>query len=248
MIVDTGANRTSIMSLSQYKAYCHEFSVPSTIRPTSKYVNGIGGCQKSIGVATINVPFPQLNVFCDIEFYIIDNDATPTLWSLRDLKSSGIDLSIQKNQLTYMNQSCDLEFENDLLVYRWNSYQVFYTYSELRKLHRSFGHPSVGALLKILKRARSEDVSPETEYILEEIRKSCKTCSELGRKPRRFKLTVGHEDSQFNHTVAIDVMYLSGKPVLHLLDEATHFQSAVFLKNQKSSTIWTAILTGPMSM
>lgn len=141
-----------------------------------------------MGVKTINVPFPELNVFCDVEFQIIDNDRTPTLWSLRDSKSSGIELSIQKTQLTFMGKSCDLTLENDLLVYRWSAYQTYFTYEELQKLHRSFGHPSVGALLKVLKRARSNEVTSETEIALKEIQKLCTTCSELDRKPRRLNL------------------------------------------------------------
>lgn len=42
--------------------------------------------------------------------------------------------------------------------------------------------------------------------------------------------------------MAVDVIYIKGKPVLHLVDEATHYMAAVFLRNLKSETIWRAIL------
>jgi hypothetical protein len=43
-----------------------------------------------------------------------------------------------------------------------------------------------------------------------------------------FKLTVGADDIRFNHTVAVYIMYIEVKPVIHVVCEATHFQAARF--------------------
>lgn len=40
----------------------------------------------------------------------------------------------------------------------------------------------------------------------------------------------------------MDTMFLIGRSVLHMVDEATHFCAAVFLKSQTMSTIWKDIL------
>ena len=100
MIIDTGANRVSIISLQQYQSYCKEFRVPAQLDQSTKQINGIGGKQLTIGSTTINVPFPDLKVFVDVTFHVIDG-AVPTLWSRRDIKESGIDLSIQREVLIF---------------------------------------------------------------------------------------------------------------------------------------------------
>ena len=46
----------------------------------------------------------------------------------------------------------------------------------------------------------------------------------------------------FNEEVALDLTWLNGKAVLHLVDNHTHFNSAAFLKGQKVEDVWTAFL------
>lgn len=46
-----------------------------------------------------------------------------------------------------------------------------------------------------------------------------------GKAPSRFKFTL-KDDYEFNACIIIDIMYLDGKPVLHVVDEATSCQAA----------------------
>lgn len=156
-----------------------------------------------------------------------------------------LDISIQDQVVSYKHLRHSLLLENYFLVHRWKTEDLsysLYTETELRKLHRVFGHPSVSALSGLLKGARPEQMTPTVREALEEITQECTTCATYASKPRRFKLTVGSNDLRFNHTVAIDVMYLSGKPVLHAVDEATHFNAAMFLRNQSSQEVWKTLL------
>ena len=77
---------------------------------------------------------------------------------------------------------------------------------------------------------------------LTKIGDDCNICRRNQTKPRRFKLTVGTEEFRFNHTVLIDTMYIDSKPVLHLVDESTHYVAACFLKSQSANDIWKAIM------
>lgn len=241
VLVDTGANRTSLMSLTQYRAYCTEHGVPANLTKSTKRVCGIGGSQRSIGKARIPIPFPNLGLISDIDFHIIE-DEVPTLLSLRDLKSTGIDMSIQQNCLMFMGKKQRLVHENDFLYYRWSPDVALFSHAELLKLHRSFGHPSVSALHRVLKRARPEEMSRDVREAIEKLTENCNTCAELAQKPKRFKLTVGAEESVFNSTVATDIMYISRRPVLHVVDEATHFAAAIFLRKVSSKEVWKAFL------
>lgn len=237
MIIDTGANRLSLMSINQYRAYCTEFGIVANIRKDSRKIYGLGSKHRSIGTAKISIPFPKFGMICDINFHILSENCK-TLLSRVDLKNTGIDLSIQRDCLLFNDIELPLQVQNDLLVYNWLPNVAMFTYDELKKLHRSFGHPTVSTLYNLLRRARKEECHKDVRDAIEQLTESCKVCSEHSSKPKRFKLSIGTEDGRFNSVVAVDIMYLGGKPVLHAVDETTHFAAASFLKNISATEVW----------
>ena len=59
----------------------------------------------------------------------------------------------------------------------------------------------------------------------------------------------------FNAEVVVDVMYLDSKPVLHVVDNATAFQAARFLRDMAAATVWETlqlcwlnVYTGPSDL
>lgn len=60
--------------------------------------------------------------------------------------------------------------------------------------------------------------------------------------PTRFRVSFGAENVKFNERLFMDMMYLNGKPVLHIVDEGAHFRAAAFLPNVSTKTIWATIL------
>jgi hypothetical protein len=56
----------------------------------------------------------------------------------------------------------------------------------------------------------------------------------------RFKFTL-KDNHEFNYSIIIDVMYLDGKPVLQVVDSATAFQAARFLKDMSACTAWDTL-------
>lgn len=156
-------------------------------------------------------------------------DNVPTLLCMKDMLDAGLDISIRKKEVYFKEFVQPLKFENYFLIHCWSPEEVkycMYTESELRKLHRAFGHPSVTALVNILRRARPGEMTKQVQCQLAEIVRDCETCSKYSSKPRRFKLPVGAEGLKYNHIVAVDIMYISGKPVVHIVDEVTHFSAA----------------------
>ena len=59
--------------------------------------------------------------------------------------------------------------------------------------------------------------------------------------PRRFKFPLRDDDCCFNHAIIVDIFFIDGRPVLHIVDEATRFQAAKFLKGQSNNDVWNAI-------
>lgn len=79
------------------------------------------------------------------------------------------------------------------------------------------------------------------QHAIKELTKAYKTCEYHASRPKRFRLTVGTEELRFNHIVAVDVMYINRRPILHVVDEATHYSSALFLPNASAKEIWRAL-------
>ena len=117
----------------------------------------------------------------------------------------------QVKALIYTSQGIDTS--NDIVT-------CHLTETELRQLHRRFGHPSTRRMHKVLERA-----GPETNFEeLAKLTKFCEQCQTHGRAHGRFKFTL-RDDRDFNHTVFVDVLTIDGKNVLQVIDEATAFQA-----------------------
>jgi hypothetical protein len=126
-----------------------------------------------------------------------------------------------------------------LLLDKQETVVHYLTETELRQLHRRFGHPAAGRLHKILSKAGHEDVNKD---IIDRINKYCHQCQIHSKAPGRFRFTV-RDDMDFNSCVIVDVMYINQKPVLHAIDEATAFQAARFMPNIQANTTWDLLRT-----
>ena len=107
------------------------------------------------------------------------------------------------------------------------------TYSELHQLHRRFRHPSVRRLVDLLERAKLDDIDVES---VERLTKYYKQCQLHAKPPGRFKFTL-KDDCDFNYSVQVDIFYLDSKPVLYVVDEATSFTAARFLKDESARIV-----------
>jgi hypothetical protein len=113
----------------------------------------------------------------------------------------------------------------------------YLTEAELRRLHRRFDHPSVPCLYKVLQQVGY----PVEIKVLELLTKVCYQCQMNAMRPARFKFTL-HNDYEFNHEIIVDIMYLDGnRPTLHIVDTATSFNAARFLKDITIRQVWEAL-------
>ena len=72
---------------------------------------------------------------------------------------------------------------------------------------------------------------------LQYLTKYCEQYQKHGRLQGYFTFTL-KEDLDFNYNVIVDIMYIEGKPILHLVDEATRFQAGQWLKNISAAHVW----------
>jgi hypothetical protein len=77
--------------------------------------------------------------------------------------------------------------------------------------------------------------------LVKHLNKICHFCQTNRKAPGRFKFSL-KDDLIFNAEIIVDIMYLESKPVLHIVDAATAFQAAKFLRKDISTTsVWEAL-------
>ncbi|KAI0378236.1 hypothetical protein F5Y04DRAFT_291050 [Hypomontagnella monticulosa] len=80
-----------------------------------------------------------------------------------------------------------------------------------------------------------EDIDHKT---IDKITEYCHQCQMHEKSLGWFKFTLKDDDTGFNHTIYVDVMYINNKPALHVVDKATSYQAARFMKNMTSRETW----------
>ena len=232
---DTGAAAVSTVGKAQLEAYIREnprTKIDWTPGKTNVSFGGQGH-QGSIGTVRIDNPIGT------VTYYIL-NSPTPFLLSLADADRLG----------AYFNNISNVIVRKDNttipVVRKWGhpffnvgkdeaSY-AYFTETELRRLHRRFGHPRTDRLHRMLTQA-GHDVD---ESVLREVEKFCHQCQSYGQAPRRFKFTL-KDDMFFNYEIIVDIVRIDNRDVLHVIDADTSFQAATFLKSISAYDTWDAL-------
>ena len=246
VMIDTGASKRSTAGYGQYLAYLRTNPGAKIDTTTAGAMNvqfGIGSAS-SIGSITVCTPIGQA------EFHVVKAD-TPFLLCLADMDALGVYLNNLKNVLVGPSGTTVpvvrrfghpfMVWDQSLYAYVAQSFDFnpcFLTTVELRRLHRRFGHPSADRLRRILERSGHDDVDTQA---LQRLTRYCEQCQMHGRSPGRFKFTLRDEDLAFNASIYVDVVYIDHKPVLHVIDEATRYQAARWLKDISAKHTWDAL-------
>ncbi|CDF36780.1 unnamed protein product [Chondrus crispus] len=128
------------------------------------------------------------------------------------------------------------------LYLEWD-YGIFYTSEEMLKLHKHFFHPDSGRLYAMLKRADNASTTPSDLKELERVASECDVCQRNVAAPSRFRTALPSDDVVLNRCVCMDIMFLEGKAVLHMVDKDTKFSAAAFLPKQTVDELWSTYLS-----
>lgn len=243
IMIDTGASIHSTAGYGQFLAY-QKYNPNTSIDTSTKgAINvqfGIGSIT-SMGSAIISTPIGS------IEFHVVQAD-TPFLLCLADLDRLNVYYNNVTNSLVMKDRTISVirRFGHPWLLWK-SSLEAYITESldenpclltdtELRQLHRRFGHPSAARLRLLLERSGHEINKPT----LDKLTKYCSYCQKHGKSPGRFKFTL-RDDVNFNFTIFVDIMYIDNSPILHVVDEATRYQAAKWLQNISSKHTWDVL-------
>ncbi|MEM1283154.1 MAG: reverse transcriptase domain-containing protein [Chlamydiota bacterium] len=200
------------------------------------------GSYDSRGSLIAYIPTPLGN-FLNVQFDIVDADI-PMLLGLDILDETGMFPNTVTNELVCVSQKWSLRLTRQFghAYLKWKSMDTFFTRKQLVRMHRHFHHPSTSKLMNLIKKAKPAHADENTRKLLEDISKSCKTCQAFSKPPERFKVSLPPSDIVFNREVAIDLMWLDKRAVLHVVDTETHFNGACFLKGQTVEDVWNAFV------
>lgn len=130
-------------------------------------------------------------------------------------------------------------------MWEWDWNAVMYSRADLTKLHKNFFLPSAQKLYNLIRRSRPQDTTPDTLKLLEDISRRCNTCQTFGARLLRFRVSMPEEHLVFNEELSLELMWLNGKAVLHIVDTATGFNAAEPLRANPSKTSGThSLLVG----
>ena len=245
IMVDTGASRHSTAGYGQYLAYKKDYDDSATINDTKAGVIHVQfgiGSTSSMGSIVIGTPIGK------VEFHIVQAD-TPFLLCLSDMDRLKTYLNNVDNILVTKHDTIPIvrRFGHPFLLWdktlhafisnSFSSYPCFLTETELRRLHRRFGHPSAERLHTLLIRSGHEDFN---KAALDKLTKYCSYCQKHGKSPGRFKFTL-KEDIDFNYSIIVDIMFIDNAPILHIVDESTRFQAARWLTSMTAKHTWNAL-------
>ncbi|KAM4065471.1 cwf18 domain containing protein [Hirsutella rhossiliensis] len=180
---------------------------------------GNGDTINSLGTVALKTPLGR------ITFHILQTP-TPFLLCLADMDRLGIYFNNITDTINCSNH-CTNRPTSIPVIRKWGHPWFFLTKdeesisflteTEIRTLHRRFGHPAVPRLHHLLKQAGHSDVSIDT---LETI-----------SNPTPLQVHP-NDDQEFNYEIIVDVMHLGTpqRPVLHVVDSATAFKEPDFYR------------------
>ena len=189
MCLDSGAQR-SVCGLMQARAYfkrCGRRADLESSFQTFKFGNDY---KESLGKAEFRLPLPG-NKYLPLFIDVVDADV-PLLVGLDVLDSEQLIPDNCTNLLISKEEGWSLPItrKHGHMFVEWDAANILFTEAELSKLHVHFYHPSVDKLMKLLRRARPMDTTPDTRRLLQKISDNCKNCRMHSPGPFRFRASL----------------------------------------------------------
>lgn len=99
-------------------------------------------------------------------------------------------------------------------------------------------------MFALLKRADPHCTPGEVGTLLDEVSSAWKACAPLPTRPFRFRASFSPEEITFNHEIAVDLVYLEGRPVLTWSTRALDFKARRYygrkVRTMHARPLWSA--------
>jgi hypothetical protein len=248
--LDTGMQRT-VIALPQARAYCRYMGCRLALAESRTVFRFGVGVSKSRGILHMRIPTSNES-FMLVAVDVVDADI-PFLVGLDILDLFQLNVDTVPNQLRAPKAGWSIRLVRKIghIYLEWKPEdRILFTKAEVTRLHRCFCHPPNSQLIKLIQRARRDDLNADARKLLDDIATSCETCQRLGAKPLRFCASIPEDidKSIFSDDLSIDHFWIRGAAILQVVDIATRFTAATYLDKygasfgQSVDGIWAAFL------
>jgi hypothetical protein len=147
-----------VIGYAQAKAYCAENSIPFAPRKSRLTFSFGDRTFQSLGTIPVLVPTPGSTIRLVVDIVRPD---VPLLICLDNLDIHGLQILSVTNQLECAKENWRMPIERKIgqAYITWPPLlRILYSRNALNKMHRHFMHPSADKLLRLLKRARPDEL------------------------------------------------------------------------------------------
>lgn len=238
--LDTRAKRT-LVGLNQLECLKQQFRKHIELKRTAISFRLGNINYQSIGSLYAKVPLPQKEEI-DIKTHVVPINV-PFLIGLDIFIEHGLIMDLGSYKLISKDKKWELplQYLGGHLYIRPETKvnDCNFTMKEFRKMHYHFMYPSSGKLFSLLKKAYPYETNQDRRQLLERISNAYEICNEHSIPPFRFRAPIPEDKITFNREIAIYIMWLNGKPVLHIVSRETNFQNAIVISGKTSYNLWT---------
>ena len=236
--IDSAAQKT-VIGKPQAEIYSNLFGIPFSLEKSEVRPNFCFGTHRHKGLGRIEIRVPISNDYYIPVMTEVVNIDIPFLLGLDKMTDNDIVLDTNRQTLSSSTDGWKVSLvrKRGHLYYDWEI-RVLFTEAELHKVHNHFFHPKPEKLYALIRRTDPATASPKVLHDLERIEATCHPCQRHATSPHRFKVSLPSGDIVFNREVCMGLMFLNQRPVLHVVDRDTKFNSARFLQNETAETAW----------
>ena len=131
------------------------------------------------------------------------------------------------------------------LTYSNDRHFVAYHYHELspedlHRVHNNTGHANYRNMEILLKHAGSW--KPSYKEQIESIIRDCKACELSGKPKSAIPVDISHLEPKFNEEIEIDILYVKGRPFLHVECKKTRLSETHSIPSRTAATLWNTFL------
>ncbi len=186
--------------------------------------------------------------------HVIDCDI-PLLLSRESLQKSDAKIDFNKDTICMFGQSLPMAVsssghlllpltnpinEECFLTSPINAEDITKARQQVSKIHKQFAHPRPEKLKKLI--ADSGNSDKNIMKMVDEITENCDICKKF-KRPLPRPIVAMPQSTEFNETVAMDIKFINGHPILHLIDHVTRYSAASRINNKKPESVIQCILT-----
>ena len=245
--LDTGA-QLSVVGKKQAQAYCKATRSRFNLQRSTMTFKFGDTVHKSLGLLTFHIAVPKISVIRTTVNVV--NADVPLLLGLDWLDEHKLVIDNVQNRLISSQRKWSVALHRKFghLYLDWLTRgeprktgvsEIHFTKSEVFRLHYHFYHPGAQKLFNLIKRAKPSEANERTMKHIKEVIQECRTCQHHAPSPRSFQVTMPGKIT-FNQEVALDLMWINRRPVLHVICTQTHFSSAIFLTSESAEAAWLA--------